>query len=134
MYKLDKTSNCVFSLHYHLIVVVKYRRKVFTKSKLITDLKDYIYKVSKDYDVDVIEIGIDTDHLHLLFKSKPTLDIPKYINILKGHSSRYLRKNHKSFLSDKLWGDAFWSPSYFLSTTGNVTIEILKKYVESQGE
>jgi putative transposase len=51
---------------------------------------------------------------------------------LKGHTSREIRKTHKDFLKDKLWGDAFWSPSYFLATTGNVTIDILKAYVENQ--
>ena len=60
------------------------------------------------------------------------MDMTKYINILKGHTSRELRKKHKGFLADKLWGDSFWSPSYFLATTGNVTIDILKEYVENQ--
>jgi REP element-mobilizing transposase RayT len=43
-----------------------------------------------------------------------------------------LEENFKEFLKDKLWGDSFWSPSYFLATTGNVTIDILKNYVENQ--
>ena len=72
------------------------------------------------------------DHLHLLFRTKPTTNITKYINILKGHSSREIRKKYKDFLKDKLWGDNFWSPSYFLATTGNVTIDILKQYIENQ--
>ena len=46
--------------------------------------------------------------------------------------ARELRKNNKEFLKDKLWGEHFWSPSYFLATTGNVTIDILKNYVENQ--
>ena len=72
------------------------------------------------------------DHIHILFRAKPTLDIPKFINLLKGRTSRELRKNYKEFLKDKLWGDSFWSPSYFLATTGNVTIDILKEYIENQ--
>ena len=71
-------------------------------------------------------------NIYILFRAKPTLDITKYVNLLKGSSSRNIRKKHKNFLKDKLWGDHFWSPSYFLATTGNVTIDILREYVESQ--
>jgi putative transposase len=68
----------------------------------------------------------------MLFRTKPTLDMTKFINILKGRSSRELREKYKNFLKNKLWGDSFWSPSYFLATTGNVTIDILKEYIQNQ--
>ena len=132
MYDLDKTRTCVCSLQYHLITNVKYRQKVFVEDKIISDMKRILQKISDDFDVELIECECGIDHIHILFRSKPTLDITKYINILKGHSSREIRKLHKDFLKDKLWGDNFWSPSYFLSTTGNVTIDILKEYVENQ--
>jgi putative transposase len=132
MYKLNKTNNGVFSLCYHLITVVKYRSKVFVSEELVSDVKTMVDRISQDFEVEVIEQECGIDHLHLLFRCKPTLDMTKYINILKGHTSRELRKKHKGFLEDKLWGDSFWSPSYFLATTGNVTIDILKEYVENQ--
>lgn len=132
MYKLDKNCNSVFSLLYHFITVVKYRKKVFINSEIITDVKTIIENIAKDFDVEIIEQECGIDHVHILFRAKPTLDIPKFINLLKGRSSREIRKKYKDFLADKLWGDNFWSPSYFLSTTGNVTIDILKQYVESQ--
>lgn len=132
MYRVDKTSNAVFSLCYHLVVVVKYRQKVFIKDDIISDLKIIIDKISTDYNVEIIEQECGVDHIHILFRSKPTLDITKYINILKGNSSRKIREKYKDFLKNKLWGDSFWSPSYFLTTTGNVTIDILKTYVENQ--
>ena len=132
MYELDKTNNAVFSMQYHLITVVKYRQKVFTCNEIISDLKQIICGISEDFDVKIIEQECGEDHIHVLFRAKPTLDITKYINILKGHSSRKIRDKYKEFLKDKLWGDNFWSPSYFLATTGNVTIDILKQYIEKQ--
>lgn len=132
MYKLDKNCNSVFSLFYHFITVVKYRKKVFIREDIITDLKSIIEKVAEDFDVEIVEQECGEDHIHILFRAKPTLDIPKFINLLKGRTSRELRKNYKEFLKDKLWGDSFWSPSYFLATTGNVTIDILKEYIENQ--
>lgn len=132
MYELDRTNNAVFSLCYHFITVVKYRQKVFTNDNIISDLKTIICDIAKDFEVKIIEQECGIDHLHLLFRTKPTLNITKFINILKGNSSRKLRELYKDFLKDKLWGDSFWSPSYFLATTGNVTIDILKSYIEKQ--
>lgn len=134
MYKLDKNCNSVFSLIYHFITVVKYRQKVFTSEEIISDLKTIIEKVADEFSVEIIEQECGIDHIHILFRAKPTLDITKFINLLKGRSSRELRKNYRDFLKDKLWGDNFWSPSYFLATTGNVTVDILKEYVETQRE
>ena len=132
MYRTDKTNNAVFSLCYHFITVVKYRQKVFEDETMISDLKNIIDNIANDFEVEIIEQECGNDHLHILFRAKPTLNITKFINSLKGRSSRMLRDKHKEFLKDKLWGDSFWSPSYFLATTGNVTIDILKNYVENQ--
>ena len=132
MYHLDKTNNCIFSLCYHFITVVKYRQKVFTEDKIISDLKVITDKIALEFEVDVIEQECGEDHIHMLFRTKPTLDMTKFINILKGRSSRELREKYKNFLKNKLWGDSFWSPSYFLATTGNVTIDILKEYISNQ--
>lgn len=132
MYDLDKSRDSVYSLQYHLITAVKYRQKVFVEDKIISAIKDIVNKIALDFDVEILECECGDDHIHILFRSKPTLDITKFINILKGHSSRDIRKKYKNFLKDKLWGDHFWSPSYFLATTGNVTVDILKKYIENQ--
>jgi putative transposase len=91
-----------------------------------------VYSIAKDFDVNIIEQECGVDHIHILFRTRPTLDMTKFINILKGHTSREMRSKHKDFLKNKLWGDSFWSPSYFLATTGNVTIDVLKKYIEDQ--
>ena len=132
MYELDRVRNCVFSLQYHIIVVVKYRQKVFVEDEIVSAMKESINKIASDFDVEILECECGVDHIHILFRSKPTLDMTKFINILKGHSSRDIRKKYKDFLKDKLWGDHFWSPSYFLATTGNVTIDVLKEYIENQ--
>jgi len=132
MYRTDRTNNAVFSLCYHFISVVKYRQKVFTSDELVSDLKTIICTIASDFDVEIIEQACGDDHLHIIFRCKPTLDITKFINILKGRSSRMIRDTHKEFLKNKLWGDSFWSPSYFLATTGNVTLDVLKTYVENQ--
>ena len=132
MYKLDKSTNAVFSLNYHFITVVKYRRKVFTNDEIINYLKSIVEQVAEENDVQIIEQECGDDHIHILFRAKPTLNFKTFIQALKGRSARSLRAKFPDFLKDKLWDEHFWSPSYFLATTGNVTIDVLKQYVENQ--
>ena len=60
------------------------------------------------------------------------MDLTKYINILEWHSSRDIRKEFKEELSDKLWGDAFWPPSYFIASAGNISVDAIYNYINNQ--
>jgi REP element-mobilizing transposase RayT len=130
--KLDSSCNAVFLLMYHLIIVVKYRKKIFDNKELVDDLKAKIIELSDRFDVEIIEQEVDKDHIHILFKAKPVLDMKKYINVVKGITSRYIRTKYQDFLKDKLWGKHFWSDSYYLATSGNVCLQKLIKYIEDQ--
>lgn len=132
MKELNKNSNSIYKLNYHLILVVKYRQDIFDDENIVNMLKQYIEKISEPYGVEVISQECGVDHIHLLISTKPTTDLTKYINILKGHSSRFLRKEFGQQLKDKLWGEHLWSPSYFIASVGNVSIDTLHKYIENQ--
>ena len=132
-YELDKGSHSVYTLTYHYVCCVKYRRKIFDSEDIITRLKEINIKVSKKYDVDVLNQETDLDHLHMLVKTTPKIRLSSYLNSLKGVSARRLFQEFPR-IKRKLWGGHLWSPSYFLCTTGQVTLDALKKYVESQGD
>ena len=131
-YKLDKGAHSVYALQYHLVQCVKYRKQVLDTPAIIDYLKQKIIEISDTFQVIVIDIGCDKDHFHMLFRAKPTLDIPKYMNAIKTITSREIKRNFPE-TKEKLWKEAFWSRSYFLATSGQVTLEQLKRYVESQG-
>jgi putative transposase len=130
-YLLDKGAHSVYALQYHFVQCVKYRKKVFVDERYVTLMKNKMHEISETFEVEVINVEFDKDHFHMLFKGKPTLDIPKYINAIKTITSREIRRNYPE-IQKILWGDAFWSKSYFLATTGQVTLEMLKKYVDGQ--
>lgn len=132
-YKLDKRSHAVYSLTYHYIAVVKYRRNIFTTDTIINRLKEINYDIAQRFGVEIINQETDLDHIHILIKATPKTEIPKFINALKGVSARLLFKEFPE-IKEKLWNGKFWSPSYFLCTTGQVTLDQLKEYVSSQGE
>ena len=132
-YKLDKGSHSVYALQYHFVQCIKYRRPALTDTKVCDLLKEKVHEISQTFEVEVLNIECDVDHYHMIFKARPTLDIPKYINAIKTITSREIRRNFPE-IQKYLWEDAFWSRSYFLATTGQVTLEMLKKYVEGQKE
>ena len=117
---------------YHLIIVVKYRQDVFASEKISARCKNIIKRLVTDNGNEVVNIECGIDHIHILLKTKPATDIPKLVNVIKGRSARVLRKEFPKELKTKLWGDSFWSPSYYLATTGNVSLETLMNYVNNQ--
>jgi len=130
-YRLDKGAHSVYALQYHLVQVVKYRRKVL-ENGVVDLLKQKVREISESFQVEVLNLECDKDHFHMIFKAKPTLNMPRYINAIKTITSREIQRRFPE-IKRKLWKGVFWSPSYFLATTGQVTLDVLKKYVEGQG-
>ena len=90
--ELKRNSNAVYLLNYHLILVVKYRKKVFTNNEIVERTKELMRKISAENDVEVINQECGDDHIHLMISTKPTTELTKLVNLLKGTSSRYIRK------------------------------------------
>ncbi len=130
-YDLDKGAHSVYSLYYHFIQVVKYRRKVFVNDAIVDLLKTKVHEIAHTFNVDILEVECDRDHFHMLFKATPTLNIPQFINAIKTITSREIQRNFPD-VKKELWKGKFWSPSYFLATSGQVTLDVLKRYVDLQ--
>lgn len=130
--KLDSNNHSVFLLHYHLVLVVKYRRNVF--DDVLSDYaKDMFVRLSEKYNVTLMEWNHDVDHVHILFKAHPNTEMTKFINAYKSASSRLIKKEFPK-VKNKLWKEMFWSRSFCLVTTGGATLDVVKKYIENQGE
>ena len=130
--KLDNNNHSVFSMYYHLVLVTKYRRKVIN-STISIRLKEIFDYIAVNYNISVVEWNEDQDHVHILFKAKPNSELSKFINAYKSASSRLIKKEYPE-IKEKLWKEYFWSRSFCLITTGGVTIDVIKQYIESQGD
>lgn len=130
--KLDNNNHSVFSMYFHLVLVTKYRRKVINDviSNRLREIFDYI---AVNYNISVVEWNEDQDHVHILFKAQPNSELSKFINAYKSASSRLIKKEYPE-IREQLWKEYFWSRSFCLITTGGVTIDVIKKYIESQGD
>lgn len=121
-------NNVVYSCKYHVVWCPKYRRKVLVKG-IDTCLKEIICEVCQEIRVEIIEMEIMPDHVHLLLEVDPQFGVHKAIKQIKGRSSRILRQEF-SWLRTKL--PTLWTNSYFVSTVGSAPLEIIKQYIENQ--
>jgi putative transposase len=130
--KLDSNNHSVFLMYYHLVLVIKYRRKVLDDPISIRAKEIFEY-IAPKYNITLQEWNHDQDHVHILFKGHPNSELSKFINAYKSASSRLLKKEFPD-IRKKLWKEYFWSRSFCLLTTGGAPMEIIKKYMESQGQ
>jgi len=130
--KLDSNSHSVFLLWYHLVLVVKYRKKAIDTgvSERLREIFEYI---APRYNIILTEWNHDEDHVHMQFKAHPNTEISKFINAYKSASSRLIKKEFPGSRK-KLWKEYFWSRSFCLITAGGAPLEILRQYIEKQGE
>jgi putative transposase len=132
-YSLDRSAHSVYSLHYHLVIVVKYRRKVLASEAIRERLKEIVASLAPKAGIEILAQEPGEDHHHILFKATPKANLSNIVNIIKGTTARYLRKEFPE-TKKLLWGDSFWSDSYFVASTGQVSLDVLMEYVKSQGE
>ena len=120
----------VYSLQYHLVWCVKYRRKVLV-NEIEQSLKEILTKRCKDHEITMEEMETDKDHIHLLISLKPQHFIPTVVKTLKGQYARRLFKLHPE-IKRFLWGGHLWNPSYFIATVNENTEEQVRRYIQNQ--
>lgn len=118
----------VYKNQYHIVFCPKYRRKVLINN-IALDLKDILYQIAKDKDVEIKALEIMPDHVHMFIEFDPRLMLHKVIKDFKGISSRILREKYPS-LKSRL--PSLWTRSYFSCTIGHISEETIKNYIESQ--
>lgn len=129
-YNLDKGSHSVYSIQFHYVACIKYRQEVLS-DMVAEQLKSINIEVAKSFGIKIIEQETAKDHIHILFSSKPQIQPSKFVNSLKAVSARLLFRDFPE-LRQKLRNGHLWSPSYFLASVGEVTLDDIKRYVENQ--
>ena len=115
-----------------MILVTKFRKKVFD-DEVSNRARELFEAIAPNYKIEVLEWNHDQDHIHVLFKAQPKTELSKFINAYKSASSRVLKKEYPS-MKEQLWKEMFWSRSFCLLSSGGVPIEVIKQYIEEQGQ
>lgn len=128
-----KTSNhAAYSLHYHVILTVKYRNKCITV-EMLERLRGIFADVSTSWRCTLVEFGGEADHVHLLIEAHPSMNLARFIGNLKTVSSRYLRKEYAGHLRQFFWKARFWNSAYaVVSAGGHANIEQFLAYIQDQ--
>jgi putative transposase len=128
---LHRNSNAVYRLVYHLVLVTKYRKRVFT-GPMLDRCSSILGTLCAAHDGFVLECSGEGDHVHALLDLPPKVRPSDLINLLKTVTSRRLRSEFPSLRSAYRGKPVLWSPSYCIISAGGAPIEILRQYVENQ--
>ena len=126
--KYKTNCNVVYSCKYYVVWCPKYRRKVLTDGVDIR-LKELLLSYAANLNVDILEMEIMPDHVHILMEVDPQFGVHKAVKSLKGYTSKILREEFP-YLRTKI--PTLWTNSYFVSTVGGAPLEVIKQYIENQ--
>ncbi len=129
--ELDRNSHHVFRIMYHFVWIPKYRHKVFTEPYR-SSMKKIIYKIGYDYNINIVELEIPVDHIHMVVRSEPKVCPSKVMQIIKSLSARNFFKLYPDVKEKHFWGGKLWTQSFFVETIGNANEEVIRKYVQNQ--
>ena len=120
-------------LLYHFVCPAKYRRKVFTKEVEET-LKKICKGIGERFEIYIIEVGTDENHVHFLIQSVPSYAPTKILTTVKSITAKKIFKTHPE-VKKLLWGGKFWTAGYYVNTVGQYSnFETIQKYVQNQGK
>jgi len=132
VHNLKSNAHSVYTIHYHIIQCVKYRKRVFCFDEINNMLNNRVNHICSSWKVNLKAFGVDLNHFHILIEVNSDFDISNFMNNLKTSTSRYLR-NRYPFLKRAI-KKCLWSPSYCIISCGNVALPIVESYVNNQGK
>ena len=131
--ELVNLSHFVYQCDYHIVLVTRYRRKVFNEG-IFAYMNKKLAEITEHYPLIRIKtVNHDRDHIHMLVSIPPTMSVGKVVGIIKQNTSREMRQKFP-FLMQTYWGtDGIWSDGYFVSTVG-ADENVIQAYIENQGK
>ena len=132
MSELIYKKHNVSILLYNLVCPTKYRKAVVT-AEVDEKLKEICADISLRYEIEFLEIGTDSDHVHFFVQSTPTYSPTKIVRTIKSITAKEIFRQMPE-VKKQLWGGEFWSDGYNISTVGaHSSEEAMKSYVKNQG-
>jgi len=127
-YRRDKHT--VYNITYHYVWVTKYRYHVL-KGDVALRARDLIRQTCLSRGITILKGSVGADHVHILVSCPPSLSPSKIMQYIKGRSSRMLQDEFPH-LKKRYWGQHLWARGYFCATSGDVTEEMIRQYIENQ--
>lgn len=130
---LKKGYHCAYSIHYHIVFPVKYR-KALIDEEVVKTIQETAIGIEGRYPIEIEAMGMDRDHVHLLCGAHPKMSPGKIVQIFKSITARKIFSERPE-VKKELWGGEFWTDGYYVATVGERgDWETVEKYVEKQGK
>ena len=127
---LKRTSHAVYDTCYHLVWCPKYRKDIFRDGAVRKRAGQLLKEIAEAYDVEIEEMEVAEDHVHLMVSFPPKWGIGQVVRILKSVSSRELFREFPG-LKGRLWAGQLWEDGYFARTVGDrMTSDVIQKYIQ----
>lgn len=130
MSKFKKLSHVIYYHVYHIVWTPKYRYKVL-RGSLSEFLEENLRMLCEWKKVEILELSIQPDHVHIVVSVPPRLSISQLMGILKGKTAIKIFKSYPGLKKKPYWGNHFWARGYCSSTVG-LEEEKIRKYVKFQ--
>ena len=124
-------AHSVFEIHVHLVWTTKYRKAILS-GEVGLRTRELLRLVCRDENVEILKGHVSRDHVHLFVSIPPQVTISRLVQRLKGKSSHHMLAEF-AHLRRTFWGRHLWARGYFCCSSGNVTDEVIKEYIEKQG-
>ncbi|MEW7281359.1 IS200/IS605 family transposase [Aquimarina sp. 2201CG1-2-11] len=130
MSKYRKLTHVYYKCDYPIVFTPKYRFQIL--EGMIKSLVEHDLQVISTWkDVQIVEMNVQKDHIHLVCSIPPKVSVSEYMGILKGKIAIKLFKTYPNLKQKPYWGNHFWSRGYFVSTVG-LDEDMIKRYVKYQ--
>ena len=131
--QVERAAHCTYRIRYHMVMCVKYRKKLLLERSRIEFLKEIMQGLALRYYFKFEAIGIDEDHFHVVVGAAPRYSPSEIMGIIKSWSARLIFKEYP-YIKEELWGGEFWSDGGHIDTVSEFGgLERIKKYVKEQG-
>lgn len=125
-------SHTVFNIEYHFVWVTKYRYKVLTGDVALR-VRELVRQTCEAFEIQIIKGVVSNDHIHIFVSAPSTMAPSEIMRRIKGRSSSKLFAEFPH-LRKRFWGRHFWARGFFCASSGNVTDEMIKTYLEHHFE
>jgi putative transposase len=121
---------CVYNIGYHIVWSTKYRREVI-EGAIAERLKLLFKEIAADFEFEIREMEVMPDHCHVFVSCHPKKSPSDIVKCLKGITARKLFLEFPA-IKKKLWGGHLWNPSYYIGTVGNMSKDVVLRYIQNQ--
>ena len=125
-----KSSHTVYDIKYHIVWITKYRKQIL-RADIAHRVRELTREICRSHDVEIMKGHVSHDHVHIFVSVPPHISVSQLVQSIKGKTSRKLLMEFKT-LSRAFWGRHIWARGYFVASSGNVTDEVIIKYIEQQ--